>query len=74
MCWFKQRHPELTVRSLQGLESARARALCPQNVSTLYDNLESLYAMHNFPPKRIWNCDESSAHASDVQATRISMQ
>lgn len=39
MRWFRRRHPELTLRASQGLESARARALCPENVQTLYDNL-----------------------------------
>jgi hypothetical protein len=53
MRWFKRRHPKFTVRSLKGLENARVRALCPQNVSTLYDNLESVYTMHNYPLERI---------------------
>ena len=74
MRWFKQRHPKLIVRSLKGLESARTRALCSQNVSTLYDNLESLYAMHNYLPKRIWNCDESGAQVGNIQAIGTSMQ
>lgn len=65
MRWFRHRHPELTVRAAQGLESARARALCPENVQTLYGNLERLYNMHKYPPERIWNCDESSAQAGN---------
>ena len=66
MHWFKRRHPELIVRSLQGLETARAKALCLENVSTLYDNVENLFALHNYPPECIWNCDESIAQASNV--------
>ena len=67
MRWFRHRHPELTVRAAQGLESARARALCPENVQTLYENLERLFTLHNYPPERIWNCDESGAQAGNVQ-------
>jgi hypothetical protein len=61
MRWFKHRHPELTLRAAHGLESARVKALCPENVQSLYENLERLYMEHNYPPERIWNCDESGA-------------
>lgn len=67
MRWFRHCHPELTVRAAQGLESARALALCPENVQTLYENLERLFTLHNYPPERIWNYDESWAHAGNVQ-------
>ena len=43
MRWFRRRHPELTLRGFQGLESAQARALGRENVQTLYDNLERMY-------------------------------
>ena len=66
MRWFQNRHPELIVRASQALESARARALCPENVATLYDNLQQLYEEYQYPPERIWNCDESSAQAGIV--------
>ena len=33
------------------------------NVSSFYNNLEALYAMHKYSPDRIWNCDESGAQA-----------
>ena len=65
MRWFKIRHPELTIRAAQGLESARAKALCPENVQSLYKNLERLYGEHNYPPERIWNYDESGAQAGN---------
>jgi hypothetical protein len=38
--WFKKRHPNLTLRTSQGLEFARARGLSPQNVASFYRNLE----------------------------------
>ena len=63
MRWFKRRHPELTIRSAQALETARAKSVCPENVASLYNNLEQLYGMHKYPTHRIWNCDESGAQA-----------
>jgi hypothetical protein len=56
--WWRRRHPELTLRIPQGLETARARALSRENVDSFYDNLETLYGIHNYPPERLWNCDE----------------
>ena len=37
--WFRNRHPELTLRSAQGLEEGRARGLNPSSVSSFYENL-----------------------------------
>lgn len=63
MRWFKHRHPELTVRASQALETARARTLCPENVGTLYENLNQLYDLEHYSPGRIWNCDETGVQA-----------
>ena len=38
--WFKKRHPNLTLRHSEGLEFSRAQGLCPENVRSLYYNLE----------------------------------
>jgi hypothetical protein len=62
--WFKLRHPDLTLRSSQGLEFARARGLCPENVASFYGNLHHLYNTHKYPATNIWNCDESGAQTS----------
>jgi hypothetical protein len=61
--WFKKRHPDLTLRSSQGLEFARARGLCPENVASFYANLQNLYMTHRYTAENIWNCDESGAQA-----------
>jgi hypothetical protein len=45
------------------LETAHARALSRKNVDSFYDNLKTLYSSHNYPPERIWNCDETGAQA-----------
>lgn len=34
--WFCRKHPDLTLRSSQGLEIARAKSLCLVNVATFY--------------------------------------
>jgi hypothetical protein len=42
--WFRHCHPNLSLRSTQGLEVNRARNLCPENVASFYHNLQTLYA------------------------------
>ena len=71
MRWFKRRHPELSIRAAQALETARAKSLCPENVASLYSNLEELYGMHKYPTHRIWNCDESGAQAGMFSLFKI---
>jgi hypothetical protein len=60
---WKRRHPELILRAVHALEIARAKGLCKDNVASFYDNLETLYSRHKYPPDRIWNCDEFGAQA-----------
>jgi hypothetical protein len=61
--WFRRRHPDLILRSSQGLEIARAKGLCPVNVATFSDNLRELYDEHHYAPSHIWNCNETGAQA-----------
>jgi hypothetical protein len=61
--WFRKRHPEFTLRQPQGLEMKRAKALCPENVASLYMNLSNLYDQNKYEPHQIWNIDESGAQA-----------
>ena len=61
--WFHNRHPELTLRSPQGLEEGRARGLNPTSVASLYENLQQAYDQHKYLPSHIWNADESGAQA-----------
>ena len=63
MRWWKRRHPNLTLRVSQAMESARASRLCQENVQGLYGNLQHLYSLHQYSPDRIWNCNESGAQA-----------
>ena len=61
--WFRNRHPELTLRSAQALEEARAKGLNPNSVASFYDNLQVAYQQHAYPPSHIWNVNESGAQA-----------
>lgn len=63
MRWWRHRHPELTLRVSQALETARARGLCAENVESFYKNLQTLLTLHEYSADRIWNCDESGAQA-----------
>ena len=57
---FRSRHLKIATRRSQGLDIARARALCPSIAKTLCCNLEYLYSTYYYPPlSHIWNCDES---------------
>jgi hypothetical protein len=60
---WKRRHPELTLRASQALETARTKSLCKDNVRSFYENLLSLYSLYNYIPDHIWNCDESGTQA-----------
>ena len=68
MRWWKRRHPELTLRTSQALEVARASGLCEENVASFYDNLENLMSTHDYPLGRIWNYDESGAQVGKTQS------
>ena len=61
--WFRNRHPELTLRSAQALEEAHAKGLNPNSVASFYDNLQAAYQQHAYPPSHIWNADKSGAQA-----------
>jgi hypothetical protein len=61
--WFRRRHPELSLRLAQGLDSKRARSLSAVNVNSFYENLSCLYDAHNYSPFHIWNCDETGVQA-----------
>ena len=53
MKWFRNKHPYLVLRKLEGLDFNRAEALCPQNVERFYQNLANLYEQHYYEPYQI---------------------
>ena len=60
---FKNRHPQFITRVAQGLEMGRAKGLCPTNVATFYQYLETMYTTKGYAPDHIWNVDESRAQS-----------
>ena len=61
--WFRRRHPDLSLLVAQGVETGRARGLCPENVYSFYENLVEAYQEQKYPASQIWNADESGAQA-----------
>jgi hypothetical protein len=51
----------------QGLDVGRARGLCPENVSTFYENLETML-QRGYEAQ---NCDESGAQAGSNGGGRV---
>ena len=41
--WFWNRHLDLSLRVVQGLETGCAKGLCKDNVMNFYNNLELVY-------------------------------
>ena len=69
--WFRERHPNVTLQNFEGLKFSRARGLCPENVRSLYCNLEQLYSKQNYPAGRIWNSDETGAQVGRNGGGRV---
>ena len=63
LCRFRSRHLEISSKHSQGLEVARARALCLITAETLYAILERLYAAYSYSSSHISNCNESGVQA-----------
>ena len=51
--WFKKRHLALALCQSQGLDVARTKGLCSENIETFYKNLEELYKKYYYPPEYI---------------------
>jgi hypothetical protein len=68
--WFRKCHPEISVRMSQGLDSGRARGLCPKNVSSFYENLEVML-VKGYEASHIWNCDELGTQAGRNGGGRV---
>ena len=60
--WFKKflkRNPQLSLRTPQGTSVNRVRSFNEESVEKFFQLLESEYEKHNYPPHRIFNCDET---------------
>lgn len=68
---FRKRHPKLVFRVSEGLDQSRASRFRPEIVKTLHDNLQKLYAQHNYPPSNIWNADEIGFQGSRDKGMKV---
>ncbi|KAH9320446.1 hypothetical protein KI387_015085 [Taxus chinensis] len=68
---FRRRHPDLTIRTAEGLDRDRAVMLRPRIVAAFYDNLQKMYAANQYGPDKIWNCDETGVQAGRNCGMRV---
>lgn len=64
----------MSLRFAQGVKIRCAEGLCLANVKGLYTNLFKAYEVHKYPSSQIWNCDHSSAQASQNGGTLVLAQ
>lgn len=69
--WFRSRHPDLALRTPQGLDQNREKALNEVNVKTFYKNLQELYSSRSYQASHIWNVDKSGAQAGRNGGGRV---
>ena len=60
---FKLRHPNLLLRTIEGIDGDRYLNICRVVVSRFYDTLSSVYEKNSYPLDHIWNCDETRLQA-----------
>ncbi|KAH9292343.1 hypothetical protein KI387_042469 [Taxus chinensis] len=68
---FRRRHPDLTIRTAEGLDRDRAVMLRPRIVAAFYDNLQKMYTTNQYGPNKIWNCDETGVQAGRNCGMRV---
>lgn len=58
---FLNRHPQISVRTPQALETQRAKACTPSAINKWYADYEQFLLTNDLidKPNQIWNCDES---------------
>lgn len=56
---FMDRHPTLSLRTPESTSIGRSTSFNKANVDAFLTNLKSLYERYNFPPDRVYNCDET---------------
>lgn len=57
MYGYLRRYPQLTLQNPEPTSLSRAIGFRRTKVDTFYKNLQDVFAEHNIPPSRIYNCD-----------------
>ncbi|KAH9291763.1 hypothetical protein KI387_043047 [Taxus chinensis] len=68
---FRKRHPDLAIRTAEGLDRDRALNLRPAIVTKFYDNLAKSYGTYSYGAHKIWNCDETGLQAGRNCGVRV---
>lgn len=68
---FKRRHPELSLRTTEGIDNDRAINLRPEVVSKFYTTLVAAYDTGSYAPHQIWNYDEIGIQAGRNGSMRV---
>lgn len=71
MKWFHHRHPNLALQTVEGLDLARARNLCPDGVQSFYQNLVEMYQQHKYDTSHVWNCNETGVQAGRQRSAQV---
>ena len=56
---FMHRNKELSLRQLEATSAARTKSFNSQTVNKFFDLFGAVMDKYNFPPQRIFNCDET---------------
>lgn len=68
---FMRRHSELSLRQPESTSAARACAFNRTIVAQFLSLLENLMITHNFPPRRIYNCDETGISTVPTKMSKV---
>ncbi len=70
-CWFQNKHPNLTIKQVEGLNVNKTQGLITNSYNYFYNNLQNIYQQHNYKPNHIWNLDEIGIQVGKQVRARV---
>ncbi len=68
---FLKRHPELSIRTLQCLSSARIQGFTQKNVASFFDKYEEEMKNINYNPSGLYNVEETGITIVQHKTTQV---
>ena len=68
---FLRRHPQISVRTPEGLSISRARGFTPESVAQFFDIYEPAMNTIKHNPARLYNCDKTGISIVQHKHTKI---